>query len=127
MHPGKVVKTTVTEKMTTLFRTTCTFTHTTIFYLTYKMHRCYVHSLTVLSKKILALTLPGLVLWSAIMQNILHQGHFGSIQKVFKRKKSKFKINIIDCLVYKSRKYQFNASNICKSVQKSCSEKLSCA
>ena len=28
-----------------------------------------------------------LVLWFAIMQNILHWEHFGSIQKVFKQKK----------------------------------------
>ena len=56
MHSSKVVKTTVTEKMTVLFGTT--FTQTTIFHLTYKAHYCYVHSSTVLSSKMLALTLP---------------------------------------------------------------------
>lgn len=56
MHSSKVVKTTVTEKMTVLFGTT--FTQTTIFHLTYKAHYCYVDSLTVLSTKMLALTLP---------------------------------------------------------------------
>lgn len=56
MHSSKVVKTTVTEKMKVLFGTT--FTQTTIFHLTYKAHYCYVHSLTVLSTKLLALTFP---------------------------------------------------------------------
>ena len=126
MHSSKVVKTTVTEKMTVLFGTT--FTQTTIFHLTYKAHYCYVHSLTVLSTKLLALTFPILCCDLQLCRTSFTGNTLEVFKKFSNRKKRKFTIKIIDWLVYKNRiKYQFNASSICKSVQKSCFEKLSFA
>lgn len=85
MHSGKVVTTTVTEKMTVLFGTT--FTQTTIFYLTYKTHYCYVHSLTVLSTKILA--------FCAVICNYAEHSSLGTLRKYSKSFQTEKKVSLL--------------------------------
>ena len=89
MHFGKVVKTTVTEKMTALFATT--FIQATIFHLTYKAHYCYVHSSTVLSTKMLALTLPIL----CCDLQLCRTSFSGDTLEVFKKFSNRKKVSLL--------------------------------